>query len=82
MSGQNKVKQYVRASERSEYGMGGKASNAAERSLFIPLSFDACALTMQPFKDPVMAPSGAVYVHNDPSSASLSEHSSDVQSKV
>lgn len=60
MSGQNKVKQYVRASEMAEYGMGGKASNASERSLFRPLAFDTCALTMQPFKDPVMSPSGAV----------------------
>lgn len=60
MSGQNKVKQFLRASERVEYGMGGKQAQS-ERSLLRPLGFDTCALTLQPFKDPVMTPSGAVY---------------------
>jgi peptidyl-prolyl cis-trans isomerase-like protein 2 len=40
--------------------MGGKVA-AQERSLFRPLPFNCCALTMQPFQNPVMTPSGAVF---------------------
>lgn len=60
MSGQNKIKQYVRASERLEYGYGAKGQNS-ERSLVRPLGFDTCALSLQRFVDPVLTPGGNVY---------------------
>jgi peptidyl-prolyl cis-trans isomerase-like protein 2 len=50
---------YITHSEwQNDYG--GKKQRS-ERSLYKPLSFDCCALSFQPFEDPVMSPQGYVY---------------------
>ncbi len=48
-SSQNKHKSYERASERR-----GQKAAKAQSSMFRPLAFDHCALSLQPFRDPVM----------------------------
>lgn len=50
-SGQKNSSLYERASERR----GAKVARESERSMFRPLTFDHCALTLQPFRDPVLS---------------------------
>ena len=50
-SSQNKVKQYETATERR----GAKLARESERSMFQPLQFDHCALSLQRFENPVLS---------------------------
>ena len=56
-SGQKKDKLYEKASERL-----GRKGVESQRSMFRPLAFDHCALSLQPFNDPMLSNvSGAVF---------------------
>jgi hypothetical protein len=48
-SSQNKHKAYEKAGERL-----GRKTTEARDAMFRPLAFDHCALSLQPFRDPVM----------------------------
>lgn len=50
---------YITHSEwQNDYG--GK-KHKSERTLYKPLAFDCCAISFQPFEDPVLSPQGYVY---------------------
>eukprot|EP01104_Vermistella_antarctica_P005490 TRINITY_DN1601_c0_g3_i2.p1 TRINITY_DN1601_c0_g3~~TRINITY_DN1601_c0_g3_i2.p1 ORF type:complete len:534 (-),score=122.02 TRINITY_DN1601_c0_g3_i2:76-1677(-) len=53
------TKMYLKYSEWTEF-FGGKKVGFAKK-LDAPLPFFCCALSLQPFEDPVLAPSGAIY---------------------
>lgn len=61
--GKNKDRIYETAGERRDQGTGhsGRIAQNSSRAKFSRLPFYCCAITFQPFEDPVCAPDGTVF---------------------